>query len=96
MAKMNKSQKLWTTGFLGVTALALGLEVWASFDDSDSTIPWTGLITEYVPEEITMLALSGASGWVLYHFYKRYKEKREDGQSKDPDWGINPKDHDDD
>jgi hypothetical protein len=38
----------WIIGFLGVTVVAVGAELWASFDGDPDTAPWTDLIVRYV------------------------------------------------
>lgn len=65
----------WRIGFLGVTALAIGAELWASFDGNDQTEPWTDLIVAYVPGEVTALAIGGLATWLAVHFIKRYGQK---------------------
>lgn len=61
--------------FLTVTAAAIGLELWASFDSSPATEPWTDLIVTYVPGEVTAVAIGGLSLWLVVHFGRRYLRK---------------------
>lgn len=70
----------WRIGFLGVTALAIGMELWSSFDGNPNTEPWTDLIVTYVPEEVTGLAIGGLATWLAVHFIKRYQRKHGTGQ----------------
>lgn len=65
----------FVTVFLTVTAAALGMELWASFDSSPDTVPWTDLLTEYVPMELVFAALGAFLLWAPIHFYRRYKRK---------------------
>lgn len=65
-------------GFLAVTVVALGTELWASFDSSDATEPWTDLITDHVPGEVTAAAIGALVLWLPIHFWLRYKRKRRD------------------
>lgn len=65
----------WRWAFLGLTALVLGMEVWAGFDKSDQTDPWTDLIVAYIPGEVTALAITGLFGWLVVHFGVRYWKK---------------------
>lgn len=65
----------WRIGFLGVTGLAVALELWASFDGNPSTEPWTDMIVTYVPGEVTALAIGGLVTWLTVHFIKRYQRK---------------------
>jgi hypothetical protein len=62
-------------GFLGVTGAALLWELVASFDSSDSTVPWTDLIVEYVPGEITVAVIGALCLWLPAHFGLRYYRK---------------------
>lgn len=66
----------WRLAFLGVTALAIVMELWASFDGNPGTDPWTDLIVAYIPAEITALAIAGLAGWLAVHFGLRYWRKR--------------------
>jgi len=63
--------------FLAVTVVALAAELWASFDSSDQTEPWTDLITTYVPGEVTAAAIGALVLWLPIHFWLRYKRKAE-------------------
>ena len=75
--------RLWTWLFLGVTATALGMEIFASTEQHDSNWAWTNYIVEYIPGEVTAFAIAGLSGWLAVHFYRRYKAKNdasEDGR----------------
>lgn len=72
-----------SVGFLGVTGTALIWELVASFDDDPETWPWTDLITEYVPGEVTVAVIGALMAWVPVHFAKRYKRRSEaERQSK--------------
>lgn len=62
----------WRAGFLTVTALAIVAELVASFDKSDETDPWTDLIVEYVPGEVTAVLIGGLAVWLPVHFGLRY------------------------
>lgn len=62
----------WRTSFLGLTAVVVGMEVWASADGDEQTDPWTDLIVTYMPGEVTALAVAGLSGWLAVHFGIRY------------------------
>lgn len=62
----------WRVAFLGLTSVVVGMEIWASADGNPSTDPWTDLIVEYVPGEVTALAIAGLAGWLAVHFGRRY------------------------
>ena len=68
-------RKAWRTVFLGVTALAVGMELFAAFDGDGETDPWTDMIVAYIPGEVTALAIAGLSGWLAVHFGIRYWRK---------------------
>jgi hypothetical protein len=61
--------------FLSVTGVAVGTEVIFAFDGSDDTWPWTDLLVNYVPGEVTMFGIFGLSGWLIIHFGRRYMLK---------------------
>lgn len=65
----------WRTSFLTATALALGMEVWASADGDPTTDPWTDLLVTYVSGEVTAAAIGGLSLWLGVHFWRRYARK---------------------
>ncbi len=75
MAKLT-SRGRWVGGFLGVTAVALVAELVASFDGSGDTVPWTDLIVQYVPGEVTAAAIGALVCWLPIHFGLRYWRKR--------------------
>ena len=61
-----------TIGFLGATAVVLGWETFASFDDDPGTCPWTDLIVTYVPTEVTVALIGALVAWLPIHFGVRY------------------------
>lgn len=61
--------------FLTVTVVAVGAELWASFDGSPKTEPWTDLITDHVPGEVTAAAIGALVLWLPVHFWLRYRRK---------------------
>lgn len=63
-----------------MTVAAIGLELWASFDGSDETEPWTSLIVTYVPDEVAFAAIGALVLWLPIHFYRRYKRKNQSAQ----------------
>ena len=70
-----KFNKKWTTGFFGVTILAVGLELWAIFDGSDNTTPWTSYFINFFPWYIGMPIVVGFAAWLVHHFGYWYKVK---------------------
>lgn len=65
----------WRFAFLAVTALAIVMECWASWDGNPNTDPWTDLLTRYVPAEVTFAAIGALALWVPIHFGIRYRRK---------------------
>lgn len=75
MSQMSHRARTWIIVFLSITVLALGLELWASFDNDPNTWPWTDLIVEYVPFEITMAVIGALALWIVIHFIIRYRRR---------------------
>jgi hypothetical protein len=63
----------WIVSFLTVTAAAVGGELYAAFDSSSNTTPWTELIVRYVPWPITALAIAVLVIWLPLHFFSNYR-----------------------
>lgn len=79
---MNFLKKLFTTkkyrwrlAFLGTTALALFMELLASFDNDPETDPWTSMIVQYIPAEVATAAIGALALWLPVHFGVRYYRK---------------------
>lgn len=70
-----KTKTKWRIGFLGVTVLAIAMELYASFDGNPETEPWTWLIIGYIPSWVTFSAITGLFIWLIVHFARRYKKK---------------------
>lgn len=75
----------WRAGFLAVTALALVLELVASFDGNPNTDPWTDMIVTYIPAEITAVLLGGLCLWLLVHFGLRYWRRHRAVRAAEPE-----------
>lgn len=68
----------WSTAFLGLTGLALGLELFAAVDGDEDTRTWTEHIVTYVDPEVTAVGIGGLSLWLIYHFGIRYWRRARD------------------
>ena len=68
--------KKWTKYFLGASAVAVLMELWASFDKDPETQSWTLLIVRNVPVWIGLPAIMAFAVWLVYHFNKYYKENK--------------------
>lgn len=67
---------IWRIGFLSVTALAVIMELFASFDGNPNTEPWTQLIVKYIPGELAFAGIGALVLWLPVHFGIRYYRKR--------------------
>lgn len=74
---------LWRWLFLGVTVLAIVMELVAALDRNDQTEPWTELISTYVPSEVAMLVFGALVAWLPLHFFLAYRRNRK-GNSDGP------------
>lgn len=76
-------RRIWVPIFLTLTAGALGMELVAGLDNSARTVPWTELISGYVPQPITMTAIAVLATWLPAHFAHHYVgEPKPDRYSK--------------
>lgn len=71
---INKTK--WTIGFLGVTAIAILMELIAAFDNSENTIPWTSYIVDNIPAFIGFPLIALFAAWLVRHFYSYYYPKK--------------------
>lgn len=62
----------WRLAFLGLTALVIGMEVWASVDGDPDTRPWTDEIVSAIPAEVAFAGIGALMLWVPLHFAIRY------------------------
>jgi hypothetical protein len=72
---VTRAAAVFTAVFLTLTAAALGLELWASFDDSGDTLAWTHLIVRYLPAWVTFPAIAVLIVWLPWHFWDHYRRK---------------------
>ena len=66
------SKKTWITTFLSITGLAIAFEIFAVTNPNDNFIPWTQMIVENIPYELTFLVIFGLGGWLIVHFLRWY------------------------
>lgn len=66
----------WRIGFLGVTGLAIAMELFSIFDGNPNTTSWTYNIVTYIPEPIFWTVLVGGIAWVVNHFKHHYKKAK--------------------
>lgn len=72
MNRPSMLRRIWMIVFLALTGGALGMELWAGLDSSPTTVPWTDLISGYVPQPITLTVLAVLSTWLPAHFLHHY------------------------
>jgi putative Ca2+/H+ antiporter (TMEM165/GDT1 family) len=61
---------IWTIVFLGVTLVAIVMEVAAGMFHVAGTIPWTEYIARYVPWPIQLIAYVALAVWLPFHFWR--------------------------
>lgn len=66
----------WITAFLSVTSIALAGELYAAFDTSANTTPWTDLIVTYIPAPITYGLIGLLVVWLPIHFFSNYRARK--------------------
>ncbi len=64
---------LWVTVFLTVTAVAVGMELWASVHHSPDAPTWTALTVRFVPQALATAAVIALVGWLPGHFQHAYQ-----------------------
>jgi uncharacterized membrane protein YuzA (DUF378 family) len=62
----------WLVLFLTATGLAVGGELWAAFDNSSNTVPWTELLTD-LPWWVSIPAATLLSSWLVPHLITWYR-----------------------
>lgn len=65
----------WIIAFLGVTALGIGMEIYAAADGKDETPTWTELVIEHINWEVTAVIVGGLILWLPLHWGVRYLRK---------------------
>jgi hypothetical protein len=80
----------WITGFLTVTAAAVGGELWAALDHSPDTVPWTDLLGDYVPWPVTTAAVALLVTWLPTHLYLRYHRPTTSDKETDMTISLDP------
>ena len=66
-------KKWWTILFLGITALAIFLELFAVYDGDPNTLPWTSYIATYIPVWVGLPLIVLLAIWLVIHFIIRYR-----------------------
>ncbi len=66
---MKARRAAWTVAFLGVTALAIVMEVVAGIFHPAGTIPWTEYLARYVPWPVQLIAYVALAVWLPIHFW---------------------------
>lgn len=66
---MKTKRLVWTVGFLGVTAVAIVMELIAGLWHPAGTIPWTEYLARYVPWPLQLVAYVALAVWLPIHFW---------------------------
>lgn len=61
---------MWTVVFLGLTLVAIVMEVLAGVWHVAGTIPWTEYIAQYVPWPFQLIAYVALVVWLPFHFWR--------------------------
>ena len=69
-------KKIWIKSFLGITGIAIVMELIAAFDKNEDTIPWTLLIVENIPPIIGLPIIFSFVIWLIIHFFNAYKKNK--------------------
>lgn len=70
MSGLKRKRVIWTVVFLGVTFLAIVMEVVAGVWHPAGTIPWTEYIAEHVPWPVQLAAYVALAVWLPFHFWR--------------------------
>jgi hypothetical protein len=73
---VKRAALVWSIVFLILTAMPIGMELVAGLDSNPNTVPWTDLITRYVPWPIALGAYIALAAWLPLHFWAHYRRKR--------------------
>ena len=91
MKGVNVKRIVWTAIFLGITLVAIVMEVIAGVWHPAGTIPWTEYIAQYVPWPIQLAAYVVLAVWLPFHFWRAdhkrkaaYREGYEDARDHAP------------
>jgi hypothetical protein len=67
---LNVKRLVWTIIFLGITLVAIVMEVVAGVFHPAGTIPWTEYIARYVPWPVQLVAYVTLAVWLPFHFWR--------------------------
>lgn len=70
MTGLKRARIVWTIVFLGVTLVAIVMEVVAGIFHPAGTIPWTEYLAQYVPWPVQLVAYVVLAVWLPFHFWR--------------------------
>ncbi len=70
MNGLRVKRTVWTVVFLGVTLVAIVMEVVAGIFHPAGTIPWTEYLARYVPWPFQLAAYVALAVWLPFHFWR--------------------------
>jgi len=70
MDGLKTKRVVWTVIFLGVTLVAIVMEVTAGLFHPAGTIPWTEYLARYVPWPVQLAAYVVLAVWLPFHFWR--------------------------
>lgn len=73
---MSTKRLIWTIVFLGITLVAIIMEVVAAVWHPAGSIPWTEYIAQYIPWPVQLLAYVILVVWLPIHFYQADQKRK--------------------
>lgn len=67
---LKRARIVWTVVFLGITLVAIVMEVVAGVWHVAGTIPWTEYLAQYVPWPFQLIAYVVLVVWLPFHFWR--------------------------
>jgi hypothetical protein len=74
---VKRARIVWTVVFLGITLVAIVMEVVAGIWEPAGTIPWTEYIAQYVPWPFQLAAYVILAVWLPFHFWRHDHLRKE-------------------
>lgn len=76
MTGLKTKRLIWTIIFLGITLLAIVLEVVAAVWHPAGSIPWTEYIAQYAPWPVQLAAYVVLMVWLPFHFWRADAQRK--------------------
>lgn len=76
MSGLKVKRIVWTVIFLGITLVAIVMEVIAGVFHPAGTIPWTEYLAQYVPWPVQLIAYVTLAVWLPFHFWRADQKRK--------------------